>query len=55
MTVVSVKGYFDVDCVDAGVFDIEEYGAVCIIDAESPMIFDTRIGKNIDRILNALE
>lgn len=52
---VSPEGCSDVDCVDAGVFDIEEYGAVYIIDTESSMIIDTRIGKNIDRTLNALE
>lgn len=52
---VTLEGCSDVYCVDAGVFDIEEYGAVYIIDAESPVVIDTGIGKNIDRILDVLQ
>lgn len=53
-TEVTLNGCSDVYCVDAGVYGLSRYGAVYIIDAEYPAVIDTGIGKNYNRILNAM-
>lgn len=47
-------GTTDLYYVDTGTFDVAEYTAVYIIDAERPAIVDTGIGTNHERILDAL-
>ena len=55
LTTVTCNGCSDVYYVDAGIYGIEEYGAVYIVNADRPAIVDTGIGRNTDRILDALE
>ncbi len=45
------------DCyyVDTGMYDVPEYGAVYILDADRPAIVDAGIGTNYERILDALD
>lgn len=52
---VTLDGCSDVYCVDVGLYGLPRYGAIYIIDAEYPAVIDTGIGKNYDRILDALE
>jgi glyoxylase-like metal-dependent hydrolase (beta-lactamase superfamily II) len=40
--------------VDTGMFDIEEYSSVYIVDAERPAVVETGIGKETDLVLEAL-
>ena len=41
--------------VDTGMYDVERYGAVYVVDAERPAVLDTGIGTNYEYILDALE
>ena len=52
---VTLGGCEDVYVVDVGLFGLENYGAVYVVDAERPAIIDTGSGKNHERILEALE
>ncbi|MES3516803.1 MAG: MBL fold metallo-hydrolase [Natronomonas sp.] len=45
----------DIYYVDTGMYDVEAYGSVYIIDAERPALVDTGIGTNYERILGGLE
>jgi len=45
----------DLYFVDTGMYDVEEYGAVYVIDAERPAIVDSGIGTNYERILAAID
>ncbi len=45
----------DVHYTDTGMYDVEEYGSVYILDTERPAIVDTGIGTNYERILEGLE
>ena len=40
---------------DTGMYDVEQYGAVYIVDAERPAILDTGIGTNYEYVLDALD
>lgn len=52
---VTLGGCSDVYVVDVGLFGLEEYGAVYVVDAERPAIIDTGSGKNHERIVDALQ
>jgi glyoxylase-like metal-dependent hydrolase (beta-lactamase superfamily II) len=45
----------DLFYVDTGMYDVEEYGAVYVIDDERPAIVDSGIGTNYEQILAAVE
>jgi len=45
----------DLSYVDTGMYDVAEYGAVYVIDAERPALVDTGIGTNHERVLAAIE
>ncbi|WP_227353388.1 MBL fold metallo-hydrolase [Haladaptatus salinisoli] len=45
----------DLYCLDTGMYDTEEYGAVYILDTERPAIVETGIGTNYEYILDALD
>lgn len=45
----------DVYYLDTGMYDVEGYGAVYVIDAERPAVVDTGIGTNHERVLDALD
>ena len=44
----------DVHYVDTGMYDVEEYGSVYIVDAERPALVDTGIGTRYGTILDAM-
>jgi glyoxylase-like metal-dependent hydrolase (beta-lactamase superfamily II) len=44
----------DVHYVDTGMYDVEEYGSVYIVDAERPALVDTGIGTRYENILDAM-
>jgi glyoxylase-like metal-dependent hydrolase (beta-lactamase superfamily II) len=41
--------------IDTGMYDVEQYGTVYVLDAERPAILDTGIGTNYEFVLEALE
>ncbi|MCU4800669.1 MBL fold metallo-hydrolase [Halobacteria archaeon HArc-gm2] len=41
--------------VDTGMYGVEEYGSVYVIDAERPAVVDTGLGTNYERVLDAVE
>jgi glyoxylase-like metal-dependent hydrolase (beta-lactamase superfamily II) len=41
--------------VDTGMYEVEEYGSVYVIDADRPAIVDTGLGTNYERVVGALE
>jgi len=45
----------DLYCVDTGMYDTAEYGAVYVLDAERPAIVDTGIGTNYEYVLDAMD
>ena len=45
----------DLHYVDTGMYDVEEYGAVYVIDDERPTIVDSGIGTNYERVLAAID
>ncbi|WP_458208299.1 MBL fold metallo-hydrolase [Haladaptatus sp. NG-SE-30] len=45
----------DLYCLDTGMYDTEEYGAVYILDTDRPAIVETGIGTNYEYILDALD
>jgi glyoxylase-like metal-dependent hydrolase (beta-lactamase superfamily II) len=45
----------DLYCLDTGMYDTDEYGAVYIYDSARPAIVDTGIGTHYERILDALD
>jgi glyoxylase-like metal-dependent hydrolase (beta-lactamase superfamily II) len=47
-------GTTDLYYVDTGMFDIEEYTSVYLVDAERPAVIDTGIGTDTDLLLDAL-
>ena len=55
LTQVTVNGCSDLYCLDTGMYDTEEYGAVYVLDAERPAIVDTGIGTHYEQILDALD
>ena len=55
LTQVTTNGCSDLYCLDTGMYDTEEYGAVYVLDAERPAIVDTGIGTRHERILDALD
>ncbi|MDF9747462.1 MBL fold metallo-hydrolase [Natrinema salsiterrestre] len=44
----------DLYCLDTGMYDTSEYGAVYILDDDRPAVVDTGIGTNYDRLREAL-
>jgi glyoxylase-like metal-dependent hydrolase (beta-lactamase superfamily II) len=52
---VTLDGCADLYYVDTGIYGLEEYGAVYILDANRPAVIDTGIGKQYDRIVDALD
>ncbi|GGL49359.1 MBL fold metallo-hydrolase [Halocalculus aciditolerans] len=53
--VFGVESLDDVHYVDTGMYDVAEYGAVYVVDAERPAVVDTGVGTNYERILDAIE
>lgn len=51
----AVNGTADVYYVDTGMYDVESYGSVYIIDAERPAIIDSGTGGDYDVVSGALE
>jgi glyoxylase-like metal-dependent hydrolase (beta-lactamase superfamily II) len=45
----------DLYCVDTGMYDVEGYGSVYILDADQPALVDTGIGTNRQYIVEALD
>ena len=45
------------DCwyVDTGMYDVEEYGSVYLLDGERPALVDTGLGTDVERVLDLLE
>jgi len=41
--------------VDTGMYDVEEYGSVYLIDAERPALVDTGLGTNVERVHDLLD
>ena len=52
--VYDAEGCPDVYYVDTGMYDVEEYGSVYIVDAERPALVDTGIGTRSGNILDAM-
>lgn len=50
-----VAGTEDVYYVDTGMYDVESYGSVYVIDAERPAIVDTGTGGDYDAVSGALD
>ncbi len=44
----------DVHYVDTGMYDVEEYGSVYVVDADRPALVDTGIGTRYESILDAM-
>lgn len=55
LTQVTTNGCSDLYCLDTGMYDTEEYGAVYILDAERPAIIENGIGTHHEQILDALD
>ena len=55
VTTVTAGDCTDLYYVDTGMYDVEGYGAVYILDAERPALVDTGIGTNYERLLAAVE
>ena len=51
----AIEVHEDLYYVDTGMYDVEEYGAVYVVDGERPAIVDSGIGTNYETILEALE
>jgi glyoxylase-like metal-dependent hydrolase (beta-lactamase superfamily II) len=45
----------DLYYVDTGMYDVDGYGAVYLLDAERPALVDTGIGTNYERVLGAID
>ncbi|WP_459193120.1 MBL fold metallo-hydrolase [Halosimplex sp. J119] len=45
----------DLSYVDTGMYDVAEYGAVYVLDAERPALIDTGIGTHYERVLDAVD
>lgn len=52
---VTVGDCSDLYCLDTGMYDTAEYGAVYLVDDDRPAIVDTGIGTNHEYVLDALE
>jgi glyoxylase-like metal-dependent hydrolase (beta-lactamase superfamily II) len=50
-----VDGCDRIYCVDAGLYDTTEFGAVYVVGADRPAIIDTGIGKHWEKILQGVE
>jgi glyoxylase-like metal-dependent hydrolase (beta-lactamase superfamily II) len=51
----SINGHEGFYYVDLKMFDAPQFGSAFIIDAERPAIIETGVGRNYERILNALD
>ena len=51
----AVDARLDLYSVDTGMYDVEGYGSVYILDADQPALVDTGIGTNHEYILDALD
>ncbi|NLV09226.1 MBL fold metallo-hydrolase [Halomicrobium mukohataei] len=54
--VVRARAVHD-DCwyVDTGMYDVEEYGSVYLVDGDRPALVDTGLGTNVERVLDLLD
>lgn len=41
--------------VDTGMYDVEEYGVVYLLDADRPALVDTGLGTNVERVFDLLD
>jgi len=55
VTTVTVGDCTDLHYVDTGMYDVEGYGAVYVLDAERPALVDSGIGTNYERVLAAID
>jgi len=54
VTEVTAGECTDLYYVDTGMYDVDEYGAVYLLDAEEPALVDTGIGTHYERVLDLL-
>lgn len=52
---ITAGGCEDLYCVDLDMFDVSEFGAAYILDAERPTVIESGTGRNYERILEALD
>ncbi|MFC4541151.1 MBL fold metallo-hydrolase [Halosolutus amylolyticus] len=52
---ITAGGCEDLYCVDVNMFDVEEFGAVYVLDADRPTIIESGTGRNYERVLEALD
>ena len=50
-----VPDHPDIHCLDTGMYDVDGYGSVYILDVDEPAIVDTGIGTNREHIFDALD
>jgi len=55
VSAVTVGDCTDLSYVDTGMYDTEAYGAVYLIDDDRPVLVDTGIGTNHERVLDLVE
>jgi len=55
VTEVTTGECTDLYHVDTGMYDVDEYGAVYLLDDDEPALVDTGIGTHYDRVLDLLE
>jgi len=55
VTPVTLGDASNVYCLDTGMFDLEAFGAVYVVDAERPALVDTGLGTHYDRVLDAMD
>jgi len=55
VTEVTTGECTDLYHVDTGMYDVDAYGAVYLLDAEEPALVDTGIGTHYERVLDLLE
>jgi glyoxylase-like metal-dependent hydrolase (beta-lactamase superfamily II) len=54
-TVHATAVHEDLYYVDTGMYEVEEYGSVYVVDAERPALVDTGIGADREHVLDAIE
>lgn len=52
---ITAGGCEDIYCIDLDMFDVPEFGAAYVIDAERPTVVDSGTGRNYERILEVLD
>lgn len=51
----TVSGAEGISYYDTGMYDVDEYGSVYVVDAASPAVIDTGIGTNRERLFDAID